>query len=149
MTLDRSYTYELAPNAGETHYLTVNREELIQGDNIGYLYISSGTYTKTIVVKAVGLGMPVVTNPVLSNITSTTCDAQSTVTSNGGWTIVDKGFEYYYNGYNSHYTEVSCGPGEANFQMQIPVGNGISEQKVRAYASNGVYKAYSGWVYIQ
>lgn len=149
------YTDEsnLEPNCGITKYVEIIRNLLTIGDNIGYVYVSSGTLTKTLVVKAKGLGMPVVSNPILSNIQSNITNVRATVTSDGGWQIVDKGFEYYWYDYGDHYDEISCGPGFDNFQTQVPIGtNGNNypdyrRSKVRAYASNGTFTGYSGWVY--
>lgn len=145
---DTRYEYSddwanLKPNEGDARTLNIHREKLQIGENIGYMYVSAGTLTKTYIIKATGLGMPVVSNPILTNKTSNTCNAQSTVIENGGWNIQDKGFEYY-----SSYGKISCGPGESNFNAQIPRGTNSQSNKVRAYATNGIYTAYSGWVYV-
>lgn len=139
----------LYPNEGANKILRIERQKLQVGENIGYMYVSAGTLTKTYVIKATGLGMPVVSNPILTNKTSNTCNAQSTVIENGGWNIQDKGFEYQAT--NGGWNKISCGPGESNFNAQIPLGIGGTYSygnKVRAYATNGVYTAYSGWVYL-
>jgi len=143
------WVYDLGPSEGEARSIRIRRENIQIGENIGYMYVSAGTLTKTYIIKATGLGMPVVSNPTLTNMTSSSCNAQSTVIDNGGWNIQDKGFQYYLNS-NTH--KISCGPGESNFNTQIPIGTGTSyanDSKVRAYATNGTYTAYSGWVYIQ
>lgn len=147
ITIENSYVDNIEPNSGITTYAKIIRSALTMGNNIGYIYVSSGTLTKTIVIKAQGLGNPVVSNPVLSNFQSLTTDVRSSVTSDGGWSIVDKGFQYIYH--NQSY-DISCGPGTNNFQAQIPVGldSHYYDSKVRAYASNGIYTTYSGWAYI-
>lgn len=139
------YISHLKPNCGSNTVLYVERSGLSIGENIGYLTVSSGTLTKTFVIKATGLGMPVVTDPLVSDISYSTAFVSSSLTYDGGSTIIDKGFEYGY-----HYGgSVSCGPGSNNFQTQIPIEypDSYYECRVRAYADNGVYKAYSGWVY--
>ena len=146
--------FNIEPNNGATVTINLHRSNLIIGENTTYINVSSGSLTKSLEVRAQGLGMPVVSNPILSNISYNSCDAQATVTYDGGGPIVDKGFQVcgdqtppYYSTLNY---EQSCGPGIDNFQYQIPYGtNGhYAALRVRAYASNGVYKAYSGWVYV-
>lgn len=136
----------IASNKGCTTYVRIDREDLIAGTNIGYISVSSGTISKTMVVNAVGLSVPVVTIPTLSN--NSPYEASSRVISDGGWSIVDKGFEYYvyWNGWGYETYSISCGSGNANFQGQIPTG-AYTVNKVRAYASNGVHTGYSYWVY--
>ena len=139
----------ISPNEGKSVNVYIYRSKLIQGENTTYINISSGSLTKSLEVRAQGLGMPVVSNPILSNISYNSCDAQATVTNNGGGQIVDKGFEYYvrWNGWGDGTYSLSCGPGETNFYGQIP-GEAYTLEKVRAYASNGIYTGYSGWVYV-
>lgn len=134
----------IEPNDGITPYAKVSRSFLDVGENIGYIYISSGTLTKTLVVKAQGLSTPVISEPNLTIQTYTT-QVRASVIDNGGWQITDKGFEYY--GYSSNYiNKISCGAGNNNFQAQIPSGIGTTIAcKVRAYAYNGVYYTYTGW----
>jgi len=147
---DVSYCNNLKPNEGYVVYAHIYRSSLQIGNNNSYIYFSSGTLTKTIVVKAQGLEMPVVSNPILSNIQSYTTNVSASVTSDGGWQIVDKGFEYVDgDSYDSYVRSISCGPGISNFQTQVPVGSAdhyYGPSKVRSYASNGAYTAYSGWV---
>ncbi len=141
--------YNLAPNEGVSCALYVYRQNLLIGENTGYVSVSSGTLTKTFVIKGTGLGMPAVSEVTLTNVTSSTCVAHSSVLDNGGWNIVDKGFQYVlWINHDYHTGYVSCGPGENDFQSQISWDVNQSENKVRAYASNGVYIAYSGWKYI-
>lgn len=141
----------IASNNGITTYVTIDREDLNIGTNIGYIYVSSGTLSKTLVVKAVGVGLPIVSDPVLTSIQSASSIASSSVISNGGSQILEKGFQYY-RATNSApmgpYT-ISLGPGEGSFQTQIPLGSaGYTHHQVRSYASNGVHTVYSGWVNI-
>lgn len=142
---EKSYA-DVASNDGCTTYVRIDREDLNSGTNIGYIYVSSGTMSKTLIVKAVGLSMPVVAKPTLSN--NSPYEASSRVINDGGWSIVDKGFEYYvyWNGWDDGTYFISCGSGNANFQGQIPTG-AYTVNKVRAYASNGVHTGYSNWVY--
>lgn len=155
ITLGDYSQYGVDPNTGVTTYAEINREALNIGNNIGYIYVGSGALTKTLVVKAKGLGMPVVTDPLLSNTQAYSTNVQASVTSDGGWQIIDKGFQYYNGDYYSHGSRViSCGPGTSNFQTQIPVGvndhsSTYGYSRVRSYASNGVYTSYSGWVDIK
>ena len=135
----------LSPGEGGSRDIKIKRSSLIAGDNIAYLYITSGSYSKTIVVKAYGLSVPVVSNPVLTNYTNVKCNAQSSVTNDGGWMIRDKGFEYEVSSSSSVTRSQSCGNGINNFNCQIYPG-GYRILRVRAYADNGVYKGYSGWV---
>ena len=135
------HSTHLQPNCGFNCVLYIDRSSLSIGENIGYMSVSSGSLTKTFVIKATGLGMPVVTDPIVSDITYYTAVVSSSLTYDGGSPIIDKGFEYSYN------DNISCGPGPNNFQTQIPVGHDPNYRRVRAYADNGVHKAYSGWVY--
>ena len=136
----------IEPNEGFTAKVEIKRSLLNIGNNVGNIYVSSGTQTKQLEVKAEGVGTPVVTDPVLSNVHPYYFDAQASVTYDGGWQIVDKGFEYVIDDYYDEYNK-SCGPGVDNFQAQIS-DDDFPILKVRAYATNGVHKAYSGWVFV-
>ncbi len=136
----------IEPNAGFTVKVEIKRSLLNIGNNVGNIYVSSGTQTKQLEVKAEGVGTPVVTDPVLSNVHPYYFDAQASVTYDGGWQIVDKGFEYVIDDYYDEYNK-SCGPGVDNFQAQIS-DDDFQIMKVRAYATNGVHKAYSRWVFV-
>ena len=140
-----TYSLGIPQNSGKQLVVNVERGNLVQGENHGNIYISSGDYMKTLEVKAVGLGMPVLSDISLTNFTSYSCEAHCSIVNDGGWSIADKGFEYDYI-YGGDPQLVYCGPGINNFQAPIP-GSYSNPYKVRAYATNGVYTAYTGWVF--
>jgi hypothetical protein len=144
------YRDDIAPNDGTTVTINLDRSKLSLGENTTYINISADALSKSLEIRAQGLGMPMVSNPILSNISYNSCDAQATVTNNGGGQIVDKGFEYYveWNDYRHSTYSLSCGSGETNFYGQIPGDAYYTLEKVRAYASNGIHTGYSGWVYV-
>lgn len=49
-----SNLYNIDPNTGRTMNIELSRNKLHSGENIGYLYLSSGGMSKTIIVKALG-----------------------------------------------------------------------------------------------
>lgn len=132
----------IKPNEGFTAKVEIKRSLLNVGENVGNLVISSGTQTQSLTVKAEGIGMPMVTDLVLSDIHTWYLNAQASVADNGGWQIVDKGFEYVDD--DDYEYNWSCGSGIDGFQAQIICDFTII--RVRAYATNGVHKAYSDWV---
>jgi len=142
-----SASLSIPQGSGKQLIVNVKRDNLVQGENHGYINISSGDYLKTLVVKAIGLSTPVLSNFSLTNVIQHSCEAQCSIVNDGGWSISDKGFEYrLYSTDNP--SSVSCGPGNNNFQAQIPVGFLEPQSQVRAYATNGIYTAYSGWIAI-
>lgn len=139
---------DIAPNTGQNFTVYIDRDKLNIGENTGNISVSSGSLTKQLTVKATGIGTPSVMAPTVIERPSTNqIVVQSSITNNGGGEIIDKGFEYTRNGASYNYsqsTEISLGPGENIFQAQVPTyGRTIY---VRAYASNGVHTAYSGWM---
>lgn len=143
----QSYSETLSPNTSSIRRVKVYRDELSIGDNIGYVYVSSGTLTKTLVIIAKGAGEPVVKNPTIISVSSDGRRAvvSSSVTDDGGSYILEKGFESYVSGYSiPDYTE--CGEGNNNFQTEIYGTYGLLK-RVRAYAKNGYRTGYSDWVY--
>ena len=142
------YNDSLMPNNGYPGTVYIDRSKLRIGENIGSLSVSFGSLTKQLTVKATGIGTPSLTTPtLLEHQSGNQILVQSSITDNGGSDIIDKGFEYTRNGASYNYsqsTEISLGPGENIFQAQVPTyGRTIY---VRAYASNGVHTAYSGWM---
>lgn len=143
--VEETHYDNIVPDYGITTYAKIDRTKLNTGNNIGYIYISSGSLTKTLVVSAIGVEMPIVSEPLLTDITPYTTTVNAHIIEDGGCQIIDKGFEYAESAY---YHEISVGPGDNNFQIQIPIGSANYYPRVRAYANNGVYTGYSGWVFI-
>lgn len=144
----KSYSETLSPNTSSNCRVKVWRDDLSVGDNIGYVYVSSGTLTKTIVVKARGADEPRVANPTIVSVSQNgrTAFVRSQIIDDGGTPILDKGFEYY--GYFDYdHDHKSCGQGINNFGTEITLG--YSLKRVRAYADNGYRKGYSEWVYFE
>lgn len=141
-----SYSETLSPNTSTNREVKIRREDLSIGDNFGYIYVSSGTLTKTIVVKAKAAEEPKVNKPTIVSISSGGRNAvvSSSIINDGGSPILDKGFEYS-DFYDIEGTE-SCGSGINSFTAEI-IGKTNRLKKVRAFANNGFRTGYSDWVY--
>lgn len=148
--IDNDYIYDnqLPPYTSIQTRLELDREKLNAGDNIGYLYVSSGRLTKTIVVTAKSAAPPMVNNPIVVSYYQgdyeEIASINASIINNGGCPILDKGFEYITH-FGEHRT-VSCGWGNYSFQTIISCSYDHFE-KVRAYAENAYQTGYSGWVY--
>lgn len=147
-----AYSEELAPNTSTNRYIELEMGSLNVGDNIGYVYVSSGTLTKTLVIKAKCADEPVIANPIIVSFDPTThhnshAVVSSSVINNGGSPILDKGFEFY-DSYGWSFDE-SCGGGNNNYQTEIESSIHYPLIRVRAYADNGYRKGYSEWVYFE
>lgn len=150
--IEHSYCYyDIAPNTSRHTYVKINREELNIGNNIGYLYVGAGLFTKTLVIKAKGADVPEVANPTIVSVFQSDDEdfavVSSSVISDGGVPILDKGFEYYNSSPIYNYDYCSCGEGNNNFQTEISSAIYSPLRRVRAYANNGYRTGYSDWVY--
>lgn len=145
--IDNDYIYDnqLPPYTSIQNRLGIDREKLNVGDNIGYLYVSSGRLTKTIVVKAKSAAASVVDNTTIISYSNewnnNIARVSSSIIYDGGSPILEKGFEYLCDW--TTYT-IPCGWGNSSFQTIISCG---SLKQVRAYAKNAYQTGYSGWVY--
>lgn len=139
------YSESLSPNTSSNCRVKVWRDDLSVGENIGYVYVSSGTLTKTLVIKAKGAGEPVVNNPTIISISQNgrTAVVRSLIMDDGGSPILDKGFEYVALNEFSQ----SCGFGNSNFLTEISSPYSTPLKRVRAYASNAYRTGYSDWIY--
>ena len=149
-----TYYHELqniSPNTGKSFNISINRSKLNIGNNSAYVYVSSGSLTKQLLVKATGIGSPVVSDPTVINIDYDASEAlvSSSITGTGGGDIIDRGFIYSRYGPSYDYSDstyISVGSGSGSFQYRVPTfGRDIY---VRAYAKNGVHTGYSGWIWI-
>lgn len=148
--IKHEYIYnEIMPNSSKQTFVEIIREELNIGNNIGYLYVSAGAITKTLVIKAMGADVPEVSNPTIVSVFQLNsynyAIVSSSVTNDGGVPILDKGFEYYDA--FPYYHNNTCGEGNGYFQAEISSGIDWPLRRVRSYADNGYRIGYSDWVY--
>lgn len=124
--------------------VTINRSNLIGGENTTIFHVTSGHGSNELTIRAIGIGGPIVTTANVTNETATTAVCGGNVSDNGGGTVTERGVCWSLSPMPSleNGNHKSMGSGMGSFSNTITELFPNTPYYVRAYATNESGTAY-------
>lgn len=124
--------------------VTINRSNLVGGENTTIFHVTSGHGSNELTIRAIGIGGPVVTTANVNSVTATSAVCGGNVSDNGGGIVTERGVCWSLSPMPSleNGNHKSMGSGMGSFSNTITELFPNTPYYIRAYATNESGTAY-------